>query len=194
MANRLTRAALLLAALALLLPASGAAGESFVERYQRFKLYADCLPMRLLVEGLHDGASKIGLTKEALQAAAESRLRSARLYRSTLAHPYHYLYVNVNVFGRAFSIRLEFNKQVRDILSGDTSGAATWKVGSVGTHGGNANYIVSSVSQHMDEFLVEFLRVNEKACEKRLAPPRARPPEEELPWLKRPSPDDPPRQ
>lgn len=147
--------------------------------------------MFLVVEGLSDGASKIGLTKKAIQAAAESRLRSARLYDSGASH---YLYVSVNVVDRAFSISLGFKKEVRDILSGDTSMAATWDVGSTGTHGGNANFIRSSISGHMDKFLVEFLRVNEKACEKRLAPPRARSPEEELPWLKRPSPDDPPRQ
>lgn len=189
MANRLTRAALLLSALALPFSASGAAGE--ITDRKRFKLFADCRPMRLVVENLPDGASKIGLTKEAIQAAAESRLRSARLYDSRASR---FLYVNVNVVGRAFSITLEFHKRVRDILSGDTGRAATWDVRATGTHGGDANYIVSHVSRLMDRFLVEFLRVNEKACGKRFAPPRARPPEEELPWLKRPSPDDPPPQ
>ena len=193
MANRLTRAALLLSALALPFSASGAAGESIREKRQRFRLYADCRPMALIVEDLPGGVLTIGLTKEAIRAAVESRLRSARLYGSIRTAPY--LYVNVNVVGRAFSISLEFTKEVRDILSGDTGLAATWNVGSTGTHGGSANYIVSSVSRRMDEFLVEFLRVNEKACGKRFAPPRARPPEEEeLPWLKRPSPDAPPRQ
>lgn len=194
MASRLTRAAPLLAALALPFSASGAAGDAIDDSIKRFQLFADCRPMRLLVERLPDGASKIGLTKEAIQAAVESRLRSARLYRSMPGSPFHYLYVNVNVFGRAFSIGLEFRKRVRDILSGDTGRAATWNAGATGTHGGSANYIVSHVSRFMDRFLVEFLRVNERACEKRFAPPRARPPEEELPWLKRPFPDDPPRQ
>ena len=189
MANRLTRAALLLSALALPFSASGAAGE--IPDFKRFELFADCRPMRLLVEGLPDGASKIGLTKEAIQAAAESRLRSARLYDSRASR---FLYVNVNVVGRAFSITLEFHKRVWDFSSGIIQTATTWDSGSAGTHGGNANFILSSISGHMDKFLVEFLRVNEKACGKRLAPPRARSPEEELPWLKRPSPDDPPRQ
>ena len=189
MGSRLTRAALLLSALALPFSASGAAGE--ITDFKRFRLFADCRPMRLVVEDLPGGVLKIGLTKEAIRAAVESRLRSARLYDSRASH---YLYVNVNVAGRAFSISLEFNKRVRDILSGDTGRAATWNRGSTGTHGGNANYIVSSVSRHMDKFLVEFLRVNEKACGKRFAPPRARSPDEELPWLKRPSPGAPPRQ
>lgn len=189
MASRLTRAVLPLAALALLLSASGAAGESVEERLQRFKLFTDCRPMGLVVEDLPPDASKIGLTRAAIQAAAESRLRSARLYRSIHSAPYHYLYLNVNVAGLAYNISLDFKKDVHDPLSGTTGIAVTWHLGSAGMHGGRANYIVSWVSQRMDEFLVEFLRANEKACEKRFAPPRAGgEPEEELPWLKRPSP------
>lgn len=173
MGSRLTRAALLLSALALSLPASGARGATVEEsknRIARFELFVDCLPMRLLVENLPADASKIGLTKEAIRAAAESRLRAARLYRSIRSAPYHYLYINVNVVGRSHSIRLDFRKGVYDPLSGNRGLATTWNTGGAGTHGGNANYIVSLVSQYMDEFLVEFLRVNEKACEKRFAP------------------------
>ena len=177
MGSRLTRAALLLSALALSLPASGARGatvgatvEESKNRIARFKLFADCRPMYLVVESLSPHASKIGLTKEAIRAAAESRLRSARLYRSTLSAPYHHLYINVNVDGRGLSISLRFKKIVHDPLSGNTGVATTWNTGGAGTHGGNANYILSLLSQYMDEFLVEFLRVNEKACEKRFAP------------------------
>lgn len=174
MGSRLTRAALLLSALALLLPASGARGatvENLVEnRIARFELFADCRPMYLVVESLSPHASKIGLTKEAIRAAAESRLRSARLYHSTPSAPYHYLYINVNVSRRGLNISLDFKKDVYDPLSGNTGRATTWNTGGAGTHGGDANYIVSLVSQYMDKFLVEFLRVNEKACEKRFAP------------------------
>ena len=172
MGSRLTRAALLLSALALLLPASGARGatvENLVEnRIDRFDLFADCRPMHLAVESLSPAASKIGLTKEAIRAAAESRLRSARLYHSIRSAPY--LYINVNVVGRGFSISLEFKKDVYDLLSGNRGLATTWDRGGTGTHGGYANFLLSSISRHMDKFLVEFLRVNEKACEKRFAP------------------------
>lgn len=173
MGSRLTRAALLLSALALLLPASGAHVATVEETKNliaRFELFADCRPMRLVVESLSPHASKIGLTEEAIRAAAESRLRSARLYRSTLSAPYHYLYINVSVVGRGISISLDFRKDVYDPLSGNTGFAITWNTGGAGTHGGNANYILSSISRHMDKFLVEFLRANEKACEKRFAP------------------------
>lgn len=46
---------------------------------ERFELFNACRPMRLVVEGLPDRAAAIGLTEQSLQAAAESRLRGARL-------------------------------------------------------------------------------------------------------------------
>lgn len=118
--------------------------------------------MKLLVLGVDDDAGKIGLTKSRLQTAAESRLRSARLYDSDAAIPI--LYVNVNVVGRAFNIDLEYNKPVRDVATGELWLATTWGAGSTGTHGGNAGYIVSVLSEKLDQFLVEYLRVNESAC------------------------------
>ena len=55
---------------------------------------------------------------------------------------------------------------VHDCLSGISNAAAIWQIGATGTHGGNAGYILSNVSQYMDHFLLKFLRVNEDACEK----------------------------
>ena len=130
----------------------------------RFKLFNDCLPMPLAVEGLNNDASKIGLTEEMLQAAVESRLRSARLYsKDALSSGLARLYVNVTVIGPAFSISVEYRKLVIDHF-GHVDITATWNTGSTGTHGRDGGYIVSSLSQHMDKFLVDYLRVNEKAC------------------------------
>ena len=50
-------------------------------------------------------------------------------------------------------------------LGSDLCGVATtWVRGSAGTHGGDAGYIRSGVSEYMDTFLLEYLRVNEEAC------------------------------
>ena len=164
--------ALALAALALLLLASRAAGETAKERVERFQLFGDCKPMALVVEGLPPDASRIGLTVDSLQAAVESRLHAARLYDSEALSPR--LYVNVNVSGGAFSVGFQYDKLFYDPLSDLTNIAATWDTGSTGTHGGDAPYILSVVSQHMDRFLLEFLRVNDQACEKRFALSKSR--------------------
>lgn len=141
------------------------------ETVDRFQLFADCGPMALVV-GSSTDASKIGLTKEALQAAVESRLRSARLYRSEVLTPR--LYVRVNVVGKAISYSLNYQKLLYDRLSGLSNMATTWRSSAAGTHGGEAGYILSAISQEMDEFLLKFLRVNEDACEKRFALPGSR--------------------
>ena len=148
------------------LVSSTAVGETstFEERYARFQLFADCGPMRLVVEELGEDAANIGLTEGPIRAAAESRLRSARLY-STEAD--QYLYIIVTAVGFAYSVDLQYNKNVFDRLSGFSYLTPTWNTASTGMHFGDSGYILSSVSQHIDFFLVEFLRVNEAACGKR---------------------------
>ena len=131
----------------------------------RFSLYNECRPMDLGVETLHPDAAEIGLTEASIQAAVESRLRSARLYDSADDDDTNpRFYVNVFVSGSAFFIGLNYQKYVHDPASGVTSRTTTWDTGGGGTHGGNAAFILSSISGYMDEFLVEYLRVNEAAC------------------------------
>ncbi len=141
-------------------PAGGAAAQE-VSAFDRFRLFNECRPMRLIVEGLPAAAAEIDLTEAAIQAAVESRLRSARLYDAD-ARPY--LYVNVNVVGRAFSIGLEYLKFLYDQVTDETNFATTWDSGAAGTSG-SATFILSSLARHMDRFLVEYLRVNESACD-----------------------------
>ena len=154
------------ASLAVTLITSTAVGETFTdeERYARFMLFAECKPMQLVVAGISKDAAKIDLTKESIQAAAESRLRSARLY-STEAD--QYLFINTNVYLGAFTVRVQYHKRLFDPLSGEQTAAVSWESAGIGQHAGDSVYILSSVSRHLDKFLVEFLRVNEEACGKR---------------------------
>ena len=138
-------------------------GEDVATKYDRFKLWNDCLPMGLLIESLPKGASDIGLTKETLTTTVRSRLRAARLYN---ASGLEYLYLNVNVFGKAFNVDLGFRKVVKDVMSGELNHGTTWSTGSTGTHGRNPGFIRSTVSEHTDEFIDEYLRVNEEACKR----------------------------
>ena len=81
-----------------------------------------------------------------------------------------YLYVRVGVLvsenrrGGAFNVEVVFKKYLRDGVSEQNGFAVTWDTGSHGTHGGNAGYILQSVSEHLDRFVLEYLRVNEAAC------------------------------
>ncbi|MCY4584606.1 MAG: hypothetical protein OXB98_01065 [Bryobacterales bacterium] len=172
----LTRRVLLPFSLAALLVSAAAGQDSeYRERLERFQLFNACRPMNLTIT-LADDKAAIGLTKEALQAAVESRLRAARLYTEDYAKSNgSWLFVNVLVVGRAFNITVLYHKMVTDEF-GVTSPASTWGAagGITGTHGGDAGYIVSSLSRHLDKFLAEYLRVNEAACNP--APPSPRTP------------------
>ena len=153
-----------LAALALSFVAPATAEETAEERYARFQLFTNCEPIDLVVEELSSDAINVGLTRESIQAAVESRLRAARLYDPSA---YPYLYVNVHVVGLAFSSSVELRKPVFDAYSLEEISASTWKNSVTGTHGKDSNYITSSLSQNLDYFLLQFLRVNEEACAKR---------------------------
>ena len=105
------RALALLFLAALIVPA--AIAQATASQRECFELYNAGRPMDLLVESLGNGARKIGLSEESLQAAAESRLRAARLYTEDRKKAGDaYLYVNVNVVGRAFNVSLRYNKRV----------------------------------------------------------------------------------
>lgn len=144
--------------------ASHAVGQT--ER-ERFELFGECRPIDLVVESLDDDAMDIGLTRERIQTLAESRLRAARLYNAAALQ---YLYVRIGVMvsegrrGGAYSIEVEYFKFLDDSVSEGSGFAPTWNSGSFGTHGGDGGFIMQALSEHVDRFLLEYLRVNEAAC------------------------------
>ena len=141
---------------------AGCSSDSPIDRQiDCFDLFNGCEPIDLLVENLPEDAAEIGLTKERIQTLAESRLRAARLYD---ADGGTHLYVHVNVVGRAFSEGLDYKKRLYDSVTGLSFRTTTWNVDGVGTHGGDAGYIMQIVSEHLDHFILEYLRVNEAAC------------------------------
>ncbi len=130
----------------------------------RFKLWNDCQPIGLAVEELPEDAKEIGLTKERIQTAVESRLRVAGIYDSDLIGAEFWIYVNVNVVGRGYSISFDFITLVRRPTLGYGS-AAIWNSGGTGTHGGDGGFILQYVSEYTDQFINEYLRVNADACD-----------------------------
>ena len=141
-------------------------GRSSEEQVQLFELFSYCSPLDMVVEDLNSDAVDMGLEKTALERTIRSRLRAARVYASEeSASVTPFLYLNVNFVGRAFSIDLEFRKRVQEDVSNTRFHATTWSVGSAGTHGGDPGFILQGVSEHMDQFIDEYLAVNERACE-----------------------------
>lgn len=142
-------------------------GESTAQQdRETFELSNLCRPIDLVVEDIDDDAAAIDLTMDQIQTLAESRLRAARLYD---AEEGPYLYVRIGVMvhqgGGAYSVALAFKKLVHDPVSDRSGVATTWERGSYGISQ-NGGFILQALSGHVDRFILEYLRVNEDACER----------------------------
>ncbi|OGB66083.1 MAG: hypothetical protein A2Y94_09345 [Caldithrix sp. RBG_13_44_9] len=75
-----------------------------------------------------------------------------------------YLYVNINVVKSAFNILFVFNRLVYLESGGKIyhTPGFTWYTGRSGTHAGDYNYIMQSLEEMLEEFLNEYLKVNQK--------------------------------
>ena len=127
----------------------------------RFELANACEPIALIVEDLGREERAMGLTQAAIVTTVRSRLRAARLYE---IRPGPFLYVYVNVFGSAFSVRVAFNKVLFDSISGLKFPATTWQDSATGEGREAADLILSWIRQSTDRFLDAYLRVNAPAC------------------------------
>lgn len=77
------------------------------------------------------------------------------------------LYVRIGVSDKtspAFVVSVWFKHWLQDSRNGTSGQAATWSSGSFGV-ASDSGYILSFLSQHLDEFLADYLRVNESHCE-----------------------------
>ena len=74
------------------------------------------------------------------------------------------LVVEIHVVGAAFVAEAMYMKPVTDDVSEVRSGATTWLSGQIGTHGGQSNFVLSSIYQTIDTFIDEYLRVNHMVC------------------------------
>lgn len=142
-----------------------AQAEEEISDYDKFRLWNSCAGVTLDVIELSDDASDIGLTKNAIQVAARSRLRGARVFTES-SHVPDTLVLHVDVFKNVFHIGIGLRKVVNDNASEQINYASTWFIGTTGTHNNNASYILGSVGQGVDRFIDEYLRVNAEACEK----------------------------
>ena len=157
----MARLAGLIIALALYAITTASAQEE-VSNSDRFGLWNNCESLDIIVSDLHEDAAEIGLTSDQIITTVRSRFRAARIYDPAAIT---YLYVNVNVFSTAFNLSISYKKALLDPGLNKTGYATTWTIGSVGTHGGNANYILGTLSLTVDEFIDEYFRVNADACQ-----------------------------
>lgn len=130
--------------------------------------------MSLRVRVLGPRAKRIHLSKEVIQRAVESRLRSARIYDSDADNFFH---VSVTVL-----VAETTNPTMEPIFPYFISGQF-WKIMRLISRDGyqeamvhirdgsgltfDRSQVLSLIAEMMDGFLVDYLRDNEKSCERR---------------------------
>ena len=142
----------------------------------RFELFNECRPVWLSVTGINLNGEEEELTdstERALQNAIEIRLRSARLYaKNRLEAGLAYLLVIAitsplsDTGGNVSNVSIAYQKPVWDKFE-NSSIVETWEESAEGLISKGIGDILSDASQLADTFLVEYLRVNEEACDKK---------------------------
>lgn len=100
---------------------------------EKFQLYTQCSPVKLVVGLTKEEAPKVKLKEETIRNLVESRLRSARIYDETDTL-FTLLGVNITVVGSGFSVLTELYQGVTTTFSGRGL-SVTWQSGNTGTHG-----------------------------------------------------------
>ena len=148
----------------LLFAAPCVAGPTQQERIEHFWLFAHCRPIRLVVE-IALGSPAFADLETPIRDAVESRMRAARLLTTQNA-PLPALYVEVEGYkDLAFNVKLTFKKWLYDPIVNDTWLAATWMSAGIGmADRTNPETIFTAVGYHIDDFITQYLRVNQSAC------------------------------
>ena len=130
----------------------------------RFRLFTRCALLGISVHVQGDAADEMELTEGRVRTMAESRLRAARLYSSPDGVPFLKVTILTLDDGPAYVSHIQLSKWLRDNMTGLERGSFTWDSLNYGTHGGNAGFIMQGLSESLDGFILEYLRVNEGYC------------------------------
>ncbi len=126
----------------------------------RFQLFNDCQALDVIVESLTTDERALGLTKVGIESRVVSRLSSAGLYDPSSDA---FVYVQVSALNQAYVVIVELNKVVIDEATTIRYFAATWDRKIIGT-GARADTILGVVGRHLNDFIGQYLRVNDEAC------------------------------
>lgn len=127
-----------------------------------FGLFTECALVRVIPSITGEEATEIGLTGDRIETMGESRLRAARLWSEQPTTTF--LAIGVAVFRGGYAYDMTFYRSVP--LNGVYGYVGTWRRPrdfgpAIGTHGGDAGFIVQRLSESLDEFVLEYLRANE---------------------------------
>ena len=196
------RRAALLVLFLLLTPTDGLAEETDDERRWKthmekkqdaFRFFNACEGVAPHVIGSEEEVlEKLSLTREDISNRLESRLRAAKVYEDPRVSSSD-LIVNMTLLDNTCSLDVLFRKpnfidpySKYDMIQLHHD-VTTWEKGMLGILGSHdAGPILTTISKYVDEFLVNYLRVNnEEACEKYRLAKQEWESEQEAEWIAR---------
>ena len=140
-----------------------------------FELFNNCQPLKVwAIVNISDlGGFSSAEARRLVELAAESRLRAARLYKNihtgvayTVDHTY--LAITVGQVDRysppGFQVTLDFSKLLYDPASGTKQPVTTWFRSRFRRARDSGTSVAAAVSSLLDEFIAEYLRENDSAC------------------------------
>ena len=156
--------------LALAFHALPASGQDEIELYQLFPLlsdqleayewWADCAPIGLSINLEQSENSPAIISESTVRNAVESRLRAARLMD---VRSLTYLSIDIRTVGNGFSIVGQLNKPMFDLASEFSFNASAFAYIITGVYS-ESDYLLNALAELMDDFLNNYLRINEPAC------------------------------
>ena len=135
-----------------------------------FELFNECRPVDLIVRvqdlmNMLNPAPEIGRIEERISTMAESRLRAARIYAESQAGS-GILIVGVAQATGRYLVTVGLYRSVFEPVSGKWSFAPTWQATDARYRFplSTSDSAIQNVSEGIDKFISEYLRVNESAC------------------------------
>ncbi len=123
----------------------------------------DYRTLPVIVENIRP--NRYDLNRDAVQTRTELKIRSAGLRPAERGSQDRYLYVNMNLSSteKAFSLKVEFQREVswlspsRNLVTRD---AAVWSTATLGT-GGTSGSLLEALDGDLDQFLNAYLKANQ---------------------------------
>lgn len=140
----------------------------------------NCAPIYVPIINIYIGPAEVSenVLYKKIEKAIELRLRMARLYPDyeTEESGGPSLRLNLTVapldmnspfnHGSLYSITFEFSKEQIDTVTGIKLHQPAWVASKYAKHDGDPEKVFQLFMEMFDEFLLEYLRVNESECQK----------------------------
>jgi hypothetical protein len=137
----------------------------------------DFTEIKVVVSSVPASLQEIGLTQSAIRSRVVDRLQQVGFAPLDETDGRgEWLSIEINGIGSANRVGVSFTRRTfyaktagADVFVPDdvevgliAAAAVTWNTGSVGTHAGDANYVVSTIDRHLEQFLQAYIEANDR--------------------------------